>query len=220
MTNANYTHITFILDRSGSMSSIRQDVIGGFNSFVEDQKKGDGKCTFTLVKFDNEYEVSYNGTEVALVQPLNSTTYVPRGTTALLDAIGRGITETGAFLAKMSEEDRPLHVIFVIQTDGAENASVEYTHEKIKEMISHQTDKYSWKFVYLGADQDAFAMAHTYGINAGNTMAYANSSNGNTAVYGKLSEKISLCRTFSKSMACSNQALFTEEDQKEVAEVK
>jgi uncharacterized protein YegL len=172
MTKPNFCEIVIILDRSGSMVSVRNDTIGGFNTFVEEQKKTTvGECLLTLVQFDNEYEVVYSGKPITEVPLLNKGNYIPRGSTALLDAIGKTINEVGARLSKMNEEDRPSLVIFVTQTDGQENASLYFRSEQIKEMIKHQTYFYNWQFVFLGADQDSF-QAEEIGISRSNTYNY------------------------------------------------
>src|SRR5262245_56259735 len=170
---ADYTHISIVLDRSGSMSSIASDTIGGFNRFLEDQQAVPGQATLTLVQFDYEYEVLYSGVPIAVVQPLTRDTFIPRGTTALLDAIGRTILESGEYLSALSEEQRPAKVIFVILTDGIENASKLYTSSRIHEMIDHQRKFYAWEFVFLGANQDAIASARRIGIPQGLAMSFA-----------------------------------------------
>lgn len=164
--NTNLTEIACVLDRSGSMEPIREDAIGGFNSFLESQKKQPGEARLTLVLFDNEYLVPENGTPLARVKPLDATTYVPRGSTALYDAIGRTINEVGARLAATPEPDRPGKVIVAILTDGQENASTEFTRETIAGMISHQRKAYSWEFVFLAANQDAVTAARDIAIPA------------------------------------------------------
>jgi hypothetical protein len=155
------TDITVVMDRSGSMEACRTDAEGGLNQFVEDQKRQGGEALFTLVQFDHEYEFVHKGVPVRDVPRL---TLVPRGSTALLDALGRAIVETGERLTAMPEADRPGLVVFVILTDGGENASREYTRAKVKEMVEHQQNAYKWKFTYLGANQDAFAEAGSIGI--------------------------------------------------------
>src|ERR1035437_3209746 len=148
----NYTHISVVLDRSGSMSSIASDTIGGFNTFLKTQKEAVGTCTFSLMQFDNEHTIIHDGVDINEVPDLDATTFVPRGGTALWDAIGRTIHATGAYLGKMKEADRPEKVVFVIITDGDENSSREFSHAKVREMIKHQTDKYQWGIIFLGAN--------------------------------------------------------------------
>lgn len=181
-----YTDITFILDRSGSMSGLQADVIGGFNKFIEEQKKLDGKLAVTLIQFDYAYEVNYRGINVDKVIPLTTTTYQPRGSTALLDAVGRGINETGSRLRRMAVKDRPAKVLFVIYTDGQENSSREFTKERIREMIKHQEDTYSWQFAYLGANQDSFAEASMLYIPKASTGNWEANARGVEQVYATL----------------------------------
>lgn len=181
-----YTHISFVLDRSGSMSSIKQDTIGGFNTFLEAQKQAPGKATFTLVQFDNEYECLCQMMDIQHVLPLNDSRFVPRGSTALLDAIGRTINDTGKRLGDMPEADRPEKVLFVILTDGYENSSLEFNNQRINDMITHQRDVYKWEFVYLGANQDAIATAANMGIQANSTMTFTADSEGTQATYEAL----------------------------------
>lgn len=171
--NTNLTEIACVLDRSGSMESIREDAIGGFNSFLDSQKKQPGDARLTLVLFDNEYLVSENSTPLARVKPLDTTTYVPRGSTALYDAIGRTINEVGARLAATPEPDRPGKVIVAILTDGQENSSTEFTRETIAGMISHQQKAYSWEFVFLAANQDAVTAAEAIAIKKADAFQFA-----------------------------------------------
>lgn len=161
---SNYTHVSMLLDRSGSMDSIKPEVIGGFNHFIEDQKKQDGTMTVTLSQFDDYYENLYNAVDVKNVPALTEETFVPRGLTALLDSTGKLITDTGLALAALSEENRPEKVIFVILTDGGENASKEQTKQSISDLIKHQTERYNWQFIYIGAGQKAFAEADKIGV--------------------------------------------------------
>ena len=161
--------VTVVLDRSGSMASCRDDAEGGLNTFIEEQKKHPGETLFTLVQFDTEYEFVHKGKPIREVGPCQ---LVPRGMTALLDAVGRAIAETGERLAAMPEPDRPGLVVFVIVTDGQENSSKEYTKPQIKEMIERQQNDYKWQFSFLGANQDAFAEAGGIGIALDGTANY------------------------------------------------
>jgi len=165
MPKKDHTEIICILDRSGSMSSIEKDAVGGFNTFLEEQKKLPGTASVTLVLFDNAYLTPVKNADINTVQPLNKKTYVPRGSTALLDAVGRTVSETGARLAAADESERPENVIICILTDGEENSSREFSLDQVKEMISHQKDKYNWEFIFLAANQDAFAGAGRLGID-------------------------------------------------------
>lgn len=155
------TDVTVVLDRSGSMSSCREEAENGVNHFVDKQKKHDGDCLFTLVQFDNEYEFVHRAVPI---NDVTKFTLVPRGMTALLDAVGRAINETGERLATLEEDQRPGLVVFVIVTDGMENASHEFNRGQIKEMIEGQQGGYQWQFTFLGANQDAFSEAASIGI--------------------------------------------------------
>ena len=189
-----YTHISIVLDRSGSMESVKADTIGGFNAFLQEQKTAPGEATLTLAQFDNEYDLLENFAPIEIVKPLTDTTYVPRGSTALLDAIGRTIVDIGARLASLPEDARPSHVLFVILTDGEENASHEFTRPKIFEMISHQRDAYAWEFVFIGANQDAISAGASMGISAGNSIAYAPSPAGQADIMRKMSANAKIRR--------------------------
>ena len=158
------TDITLVVDRSGSMKDIESDAQGGINAFIEKQAAEPGEALLTLVQFDTEYEFVHQGMPI---QQVPSYKLVPRGMTALLDAVGRAITETGQRLAQMKEEDRPGLVIFVIMTDGLENSSREFSATQVKAMIEEQKTKYSWHFNFLGADQDAFGEGRSLGIDTG-----------------------------------------------------
>ena len=164
--------ITILLDKSGSMYSIANDTIGGLNKFIDDQKKLPGHMNLTLIKFNNKSECQHNAIPIQDFKPLDHQNYCPGGNTALLDACGKAIIETGQRLKNIPEQDRPGKILFVIITDGQENSSTEYTRTLISEMIKHQTDVYKWSFVFLGANQDSFTEAHKLGILAANTCNY------------------------------------------------
>jgi hypothetical protein len=185
--NLDLTDITVLLDRSGSMDSVREDTIGGVNSFIEEQQKQPGKANLTLIQFDNQYEPNYVAIDVQKADKLSRRTYSPRGSTRLLDAIGRAIDETGERLSLIPEEQRPGKVIFVIQTDGEENASTLYAgdegRKRINEKITHQTERYNWQFVFLGANQDAITIAESIGIMAKSSLTYASKLDGTSKAY-------------------------------------
>jgi uncharacterized protein YegL len=168
--NKNLTDITVVLDRSGSMSDCREEAENGLNHFIKEQQKLPGYAYFTLVKFDTDYEVTHKGVNI---QEVGECTLEPRGMTALLDAVGRTINETGERLRNIEEDKRPGLVVFVIVTDGHENSSHEFTKQQIKEMIEKQQSEYSWQFTFLGANQDAFAEAAGIGISKVSTMTYS-----------------------------------------------
>jgi uncharacterized protein YegL len=169
MSNKNLTDITVVMDRSASMASCKDESEKGINKFVEEQRSLEGEANFTLVKFDNQYEKEYDGVNINTVSQIE---LVPRGSTALNDAIGKAINETGARLSSMSEKDRPGLVVFVILTDGFENCSREFTADQIKSMINKQQEVYSWEFTFLGANQDAILSASQFGIHADAALNY------------------------------------------------
>lgn len=188
--NKNLTDVTIVLDRSGSMQSCKQEAENGVNHFIDEQKKADGECVFSLVQFDTEYEFVHRAVPVSEVPQF---TLQPRGMTALLDAVGRAINETGERLSKMDEADRPGLVTFVIVTDGEENSSHEFTKSQIKEMIERQQNDYQWQFTFLGANQDAFSEASSIGINAS---AVANYATANSAqAFAAASSNVSRMRS-------------------------
>lgn len=157
------TDITMVVDRSGSMGAIRTDAEGGINSFIEQQKLEPGEALLTLVQFNTQYEFIHSGTPIKLVP---SYKLEPDGSTALLDAVGRAVNETGARLAAMDETQRPGLVVFVIVTDGQENSSREFSRAQIRQMIEHQQSAYRWQFTFLAANQDAFSEGASLGIAA------------------------------------------------------
>lgn len=170
MTNQDLTHIYVVLDRSGSMVSIADDMRGGFDAFIADQAKEPGECKVTLVQFDTSYEKVYEDKPIAKVPALK---LQPRGGTALLDALGETITTVGEKLANLDEDKRPGAVIFCIITDGEENSSREFDLPQVRKMIKRQQKDYEWLFMYLGANQDAISVARSMGIARGQTMTYA-----------------------------------------------
>ena len=170
MTDPTYTDITMVLDRSGSMQSIKTDTIGGFDAFISEQCQLPGRCTVSLVQFDNEYEEVYTGRPIAEVPSL---TLVPRGSTAMLDAIGRAVNATGARLAAMPEDRRPGTVIVGIMTDGLENASREFSYPSVKALIEQQEQAYGWTFMYMGANQNAIEVGASLGVARDRSLTYA-----------------------------------------------
>lgn len=203
------TDVTVILDRSGSMSATRDAAIEGFNALVTDQKKVDGECVFSLCHFDDRFNdldmPSYVAIPIADVPLLTPETFVPRGWTALLDAMGRTINTTGARLAATPAAERPDKVIVVVITDGQENRSQEFTAEKIKEMVEHQRDVYKWEFVFLGSNQDAILVAKQYGVPQANTMSYDADPHGTRAAYAAVSSNMASMRAgSSRTMSFSD----------------
>jgi hypothetical protein len=184
------TDITVVLDRSGSMASIADDVVGGLNTFIEAQKRVEGEAGFTLVQFDDQYEFVHSHVPMQEVPPLTSATYVPRGSTALLDAIGRTIVDTGARLAMMPEPERPQTVIVAVQTDGFENASREFTRQQVFDLIRHQEQKCSWQFVFLAANQDAIAEGEQMGFAPAAALDYDQASGVVSTMYRMMADKV------------------------------
>ncbi|TRW86196.1 VWA domain-containing protein [Mycolicibacterium sp. 018/SC-01/001] len=170
MPNQNLTLIAFLLDRSGSMQSIKSDVVGGFDAFLAEQRAGDGDCRVTLAQFDDGYEVVYRALPVGDVPPL---VLNPRNTTALLDSMGKLITDTAAEIAAFAKDDKPGSVIIAIMTDGLENASQEWSRPAIKALVEQQTNEFGWEFLYMGADQDAVEVGKDLGVKAEQAATYS-----------------------------------------------
>ncbi len=169
MTDQNLTHILAILDRSGSMQSIKADTEGGFNSYIEEQKKVEGETYVSLVQFDTEYEVVYTTKPLNEVPKLN---LVPRGGTALHDAIGKAVTAKGEELAALPEDKRPGSVVVLVLTDGWENSSKEWTGDAVKKLVKQQQDDYEWNFIFMGSNQDAVLVGATLGFLPTNSLTY------------------------------------------------
>lgn len=206
----NYTHITFILDRSGSMASCWSDAVGGLTTCIEDQKKLDEKCTFSFYSFDNTVEKHADFKDIKLITENVVASVFPRGSTSLFDAIGLAVKETGNTLRKLPESLRPGRVLVVIQTDGEENSSREYSSERIKSLISEQTEKYSWDFMFVGSDQKSVLDASTkLGIEISNTSFYSTKNTSDT--FGILSKKMSTMRSLDYSTYKSSVAFSDEE---------
>lgn len=208
MPNEQYTKIITILDESGSMHATRKDTIGGYNNFIEEQRKIPGTADITLYTFSNKARSVLNNVSIHKDEALISLDqYVPKGNTALYDAVGRAITETGKILSAIPEQWRPAKVVVVIITDGEENASTDYTREQIKKMIEHQSSVYSWQFVFLGANQDAFAESAKIGISRGSTMSYIPDSHNIEQYTKSLSASVGRYRAGGQSVG------FTPEEQ-------
>ena len=190
----NLTEIVFILDRSGSMCGLEADTIGGFNSMIEKQKKADGEAIISTILFDNVSEVIHDRADIRSIQPMTEDDYTVRGCTALLDAIGGAVHHIGNVHKYARAEDVPEHTLFVITTDGMENASRRYDSETVKKMIERQKEKYGWEFLFLGANIDAVETARSVGISKDRAVNYRSDREGTALNYEVVSEAISAVR--------------------------
>jgi len=183
MAKNNITELVFILDRSGSMAGLEGDTIGGFNALIEKQKKEDGACWVTTVLFDNVSETIHDRVQLDKVPPMTDRDYSVRGCTALLDAIGGTIRHIADIHRYARPEDVPEHTLFVITTDGMENASRTYDEDRVKRMIEHEKEKYGWEFLFIGANIDAVTTASRFGIGADRAVDYLADSQGTGVLY-------------------------------------
>ena len=190
----NLTEIVFILDRSGSMAGLEDNTIGGFNAMIEKQKKEPGEALVSTVLFDNESEVIHDRVDIQRIKSMTRNEYYVRGCTALLDAVGGAIHHIGNVHKYAREEDRPEKTLFVITTDGMENASRKYSYEKLKAMIQRQKEKYGWEFLFLGANIDAAREASRFGISADRAANYHADSKGTNVIYETVNEAITQVR--------------------------
>ena len=196
--------LVFILDRSGSMTGLAADTIGGFNSLIDQQKKESGEAFVTTVLFDDEYIVLHDHVNIKDVNPMTTKEYFPRGMTALMDAVGKTINRIGERLSNTDEAERPEKVMVVITTDGYENSSKEFTSGDVKRMIEHQREKYSWVFMFLGANMDAASEAKKIGIDSQLARTYTNSHVGVGTVYNAVSASMSVARSCIQNDAGNN----------------
>ena len=186
----NITELVFILDRSGSMSGLEADTIGGFNSMIEKQKKQDGGCYVSTVLFDDESEVLHDRVKLGDIPYMTDRDYTVRGCTALIDAIGGAIHHIGNIHKYARPEDVPEHTMFIITTDGYENASHRYTSDKVKQMIRRQKERYGWEFLFIGANIDAVETAARYGIEKERAVNYNADKQGTKIVYEAVSKAV------------------------------
>ena len=196
----NITELVFILDRSGSMSGLESDTIGGFNSLIEKQKKQDDECFVTTVLFDNELETIHDRAELSQIKPMTEDDYTVRGCTALIDAIGSTIEHIGRIHKYARAEDVPVHTMFVIMTDGMENASRKYSSRKVKKMIERRKEADSWEFLFIGANIDAVETAADFGIGRERAVNFHADRKGTSVVYETVAKAVGAVRA-SKPLA-------------------
>ena len=190
----NITELVFILDRSGSMAGLEADTIGGFNAMIDKQKKQEGECYVSTVLFDNESKVLHDRVKLTDVPKMTDRDYTVRGCTALIDALGSAIRHIGNIHKYARAEDVPEHTLFVITTDGYENASRKYTSDEVKKMITRQKEKYGWEFLFIGANIDAVETAARYGIASDRAVNYRADSHGQQVLYSTVSEAVTNVR--------------------------
>lgn len=201
--NQNLTEMVFILDMSGSMCHLTSDTIGGYNSLIKQQKEEPGEANVTTVLFDNRYIMLHDRVNIKDVPEMTTSDYMPCGSTALLDAVGQTINYIGQKLAATPENERPAKVIVTIITDGYENSSCEYSWAKVKEMITHQREKYNWTFTFLGANIDTVEVSNNLGIDARLSKTYTASKVGTDSVYCAVSKGLSFARGVSAQDTCA-----------------
>ena len=190
----NITELVFILDRSGSMAGLEQDTIGGFNAMIEKQKKETGECYISTILFDNVSEVLHDRVRLSDIKPMTDKEYTVRGCTALIDAIGGAIHHIGNIHKYARPEDVPEHTMFIITTDGMENASQRYSSDEVKKMIERQKEKYGWEFLFIGANIDAVETARRYGINEDRAVNYNADAKGTGILYESVACAVSNVR--------------------------
>ena len=205
------TEIVFILDRSGSMSGLEKDTIGGFNSLIARQKKEEGRALVSTVLFDNDSRVIHDRVSVEKVRPMTEKEYFVGGSTALLDAVGCAVKHIANVHKYARKEDRPEKTLFVITTDGMENASRYYSYDKVKQLIENQKEKYGWEFLFLGANIDAVSTASRFGITSDRAVDYHSDSQGTQLNYQVVGDAISHIRTKSTKLK-SDWKIKIEED--------
>jgi len=192
--NTNLTELVFILDRSGSMGGLESDTIGGFNSMLSKQQAESGECRISTILFDNQYEVLHDRIDIKAVRQITDKEYFVRGNTALLDALGRTINKISGVQKSTAEEFRAGKVLFVITTDGLENASREFSYDMIKSLIERQKNDYGWEFIFLGANIDAVDVAGRFGVAGNRAQNFHNDSDGVALNYAVMSKTISAFR--------------------------
>lgn len=211
-TNNNLTELVFIIDRSGSMYGLEKDTIGGFNSLIEKQRKEDGECCVSVVLFDDVSEVLYDRVKLENVREMTADDYSVRGCTALIDALGGAIHHIGNIHKYARNEDVPEHTVFVIITDGMENASRMYSSDRVKNAVKRQKEKHGWEFLFIGANIDAVETAANYGIGADRAVNYNSDSKGTSILYETVSCAVEQIRA--NAPLCSEWSAEIDEDYK------
>lgn len=212
------TEIVFVLDKSGSMTNLVEDTIGGFNSFIDQQRKVEGEANISLFLFDHNYYRKFVSIPLERAYHIGRETYSPGGMTALIDGVGRAIDEMGNEFSLRPEEEKPENVIFCITTDGLENSSKEYSKKQIAERIKHQEDKYNWRFVFFGANIDSFAEAGSIGVSRDLSSNYDHSPIGVSASYmafSNMTEDLRKTGSFRKTASETYDEVLEEEKKKE-----
>ena len=208
-----YTHITVVLDKSGSMSSCLNDTIGGFNQFLKTQKEIEGEATVTLVQFNGNYDLAIDMSPLSNTDDLSKENYRPNGSTALLDAIGRTINRVEHQIEEKNGAQKPEKTIFVIITDGEENASREFTRDQIMQMINDHRTEMSWEFIFIGANQDAIQAGNSLGVRQGSSLNYTASSVGTQAMYSSLTRGMTSYRSKGvDEIKCASYSFFDAKD--------
>ena len=192
---SNLTELVFILDRSGSMAGLESDTIGGFNSMIEKQRKEEGECYVSTILFDNFSEVLHDRVKLSEIKPMTDREYTVRGCTALIDALGGAIHHIGNVHRYARPEDVPAHTMFIITTDGMENANRKYTSDRVKQMIKRQKERYGWEFLFIGANIDAVETAARYGIDRDRAVNYNADRKGTNVVYESVSRAVCQVRS-------------------------
>ena len=210
----NLTELVFILDRSGSMSSLKSDTVGGFNSMLEKQKKNEGEALVTTVLFNNEIAYVHDRAGISSVRPMTDDDYVPAGTTALIDAIGETVRHISDIHKYAREEDVPEHTMFIITTDGLENASHRFSSDEVKKMIGEKKEE-GWEFLFLGANIDAVETAKRFGISEDRAVTYLSDKEGTALNYEVMSEAVSSMRANAPLKASWKERIMADKKKRE-----